>query len=71
MSSRVLGVVTRTIGIERAGKRLLTLDLGTAVSSWLDPTYDPDGYVRAELTFTLPDIYFGRTGYRMQIGHDV
>ncbi len=68
MSNRVLGVVTRTIGIERAGRRLLTLDLGAAISARLKPSYDLGGHVRAELTFTLPDVYFGRTGYWMAVG---
>jgi hypothetical protein len=68
MSNRVLGVVTQTLGIERAGKRLMTLDFGVPVSARLKPTYDADGYVRAELTFALPDAYFGRTGYWLRIG---
>lgn len=67
MGNRVLGVVTRTLGIERAGRRLLTLDVGAPVSASFKPTYDADGYVRAELVFPLPALYFGRTGYRVRI----
>jgi hypothetical protein len=67
MGDRVLGVVTRTLGIERAGRRLLTLDVGAPVSASLKPTYDADGYIRAELVFSPPALYFGRSGYRVRI----
>ena len=68
MSSRVLGVVTQTLGIERGGKRLLTFDFGAPVHASLKPAYDADGYVRVTLAFPPPAIFFGKTGYRVRIG---
>jgi hypothetical protein len=67
MGSRVLGIVTQTVGIERANKRLLTFDFGVPVSASLKPSYDVGGYIRTELLFTPAAIFFGRTGYRIQI----
>ena len=68
MGSRVLGVVTQRLGIERKGRRLLTFDFGAPVSASLKPTYDPDGYIRTELTFPLPAVWFLRqTGYRVRV----
>ncbi len=68
MSDRGLGVVTRTVGIEREGRRLLTLDLGQPVSAMLLPTYEPDGSVPTELVFSPAPLFFSRTGYRLVVG---
>jgi hypothetical protein len=68
IGSRPLGTVTASIGIERAGRRLLTVSLDVPTAATLTPTYDADGYVRVELHFALPAAYFGRTGYRVLLG---
>lgn len=67
LSNRMLGAVTQYLSLERAGKRLLHFDFGAQVPLSLVPTYDPDGFIRATLTFQPAAVYFGRTGYRLQI----
>lgn len=68
MSERGLGVVTRTVAVERNGLRALTIDLGEPVSAALRPTYDATGFVRTELIFAPAPRFFGRTGYRVIAG---
>lgn len=67
MSDRGLGVVTRTLSVERGGWRLLTLDLGQPVSAVLRPTYAPDGSVHTEFLFVPAPQFFSRTGYRVLV----
>ncbi len=65
--SRVLGLVTRTLEIERKGKRIIRFDLNTPVESSLNCSADADGFIRATFTFKLPPVFFGRTGYRLYL----
>jgi hypothetical protein len=65
MNTRVLGLVTKELWVERDGRRVLGFDFGAPVEATLRPSYEEDGIVRAELAFALPAIYFGRTGYRV------
>jgi hypothetical protein len=64
-SNRVLGLVTKTLAIEREGTRILRFDLGTAIEASVKCASDRDGFIRATFSFKLPSIYFGRTGYRI------
>ncbi len=64
-SPRVLGVVSRKLAIERNGQVVLRFDLGAAAEGKIKCTADRDGFIRALNTFSLPSIYFGRTGYRI------
>lgn len=64
-SSRVLGLVTQKLSVERAGKRIMTIDFGAPVQSSIKCSADRDGFIRATFTSRLPSIYFGRTGYRI------
>jgi hypothetical protein len=66
-SSRVLGLVTRTLGIERDGKIILKFDIGAPTQASIKCSSDRDGFIRATFTFNLPAIYFNRTGYQVHL----
>ena len=64
-SSKGLGLVTQTLKIEREGRSVLTIDIGSPTEGSIKCSNDRDGFIRATFTFKLPSIYFGRTGYRL------
>ena len=61
----MLGLVTQTLKIEREGRSVLTIDIGSPTEGSIKCSNDRDGFIRATFTFKLPSIYFGRTGYRL------
>jgi hypothetical protein len=66
-SSRVLGLVTKSMAIERAGRMILRFDLGAPVQASVECSADRDGAIPALFTFKLAPIYFSRSGYKVYL----
>lgn len=64
-SSRVLGLVTKSLPIERAGRTVLRFDLGSPVEASVKCSADRGGIIPALFTFKLAPIYFSRSGYKV------
>jgi len=61
---------TDRVEIERAGAVLVSIGLQTKTQIWFRTTFDPDGYMRVKMTFPLAPGFYGKYGYRIDIGDD-
>jgi hypothetical protein len=66
-SNRVLGLVTKSLAIERAGRTILRFDMGAPVEASVKCSADRDGIIPALFTFKLAPIYFSRSGYKVYL----